>query len=881
MTLKIFISLLLFGWCCPWCAAQEGTISIRSGKQSVVSVLDQITKRSTYRVVFSDDVVKEDLAVSLPAGEYTITVLLDKILPPHGLFYRELSGNLLVVGARSMQGMDEPKDMMLPALTGRVFDADSGGAPYVSVRLFADNRFLTGTNTDKQGQFRLHHAFKTGQTYALRLSAIGYKPAEMRFIYPDTASVADLRLVREHYTLNEVQVNAQKPAVERRADRFIVNVEGSVLENGSNGLEILQKSPGLWVDPNGAISLRGQSVLVMVNDVVQRMSATDLAEYLRALRSEDISKIEILPNPPAEFEAESSGGIVHIILKKGRNEGFMGSVNTQYRQQVERPLYGIATTVNYKIKDFYAFGSASYGKDQSEYIATNDIHYPDQSVYNSFTARYNNNDRAMLRLGAVYDFRANQSIGLQTNINKGWMLQYFDTDIALTDEQEVVGGLANSEWTRTPLFGSSTLNYSLKTDSLGSGLKFIADYMYSENPNTNLFRSQYDDPQQDATFRNATPSTTRLYSAQTDFTQLFSNRMQLKVGVKYTSTNRDNEVLHENFIADDWVLDPGRSNRFLYNEQLVMGYTSLEHKYKRTSAQLGLRAEQTIMDGNSVTADIAFRRSYLNLFPSVFIMHELDSAKKTSLLLNYTRRLSRPSFAALNPYRLQFYDYLAQIGNPDLLPEYTNKVETGITWGSGLSFDVYFATTSNMMVQYAESVDKIIEYQIRNFDNSYTYGASLFAPIKVKSWWSMTNNLHAFTTRYRLQDVDYRRASFNATTFQVFNIKKIGDADIFAYYRSPYITANSRMANQFAVDIGYTKRLLQDRGRLRLSITDVLNTAREKNVTEDNGTTIYFYQKRPTRTVGLSFSYTFTSGKKFSNKKIEQSAEDEQQRIGN
>src|SRR5690606_3091791 len=260
----------------------------------------------------------------------------------------------------------------------------------------------------------------------------------------------------------EVQVLAKRPTIERRADRFIV--EGSALEIGSNGWEILQKSPGLLVDPNGNISLRGQSVMVMVNDVMQRMSAAAWAECRSTLRSADNAKIEILPNPAAEFEAEGSGGIVHIVLKQGRDEGFTGTLNTQYRQQVDRPAYGMGGTFNYKIRNLYVFGTGGYGKDRSSYIATNDIRYPDQHAYSSFTDRENNNQQAMLRLGAIYEFSVNQSVGLQTNLNRGKLLQRFDTDIALIDPQHVTEGLATSDWTRTPGLNSATLNYSWKTD---------------------------------------------------------------------------------------------------------------------------------------------------------------------------------------------------------------------------------------------------------------------------------------------------------------------------------------------------------------------------------------------------------------------------------
>ncbi|MGV3762398.1 outer membrane beta-barrel protein [Parapedobacter sp.] len=880
MGIRTYVLLAMLMTCSGMAVAQTATVSIGDGQRTVSSILDAIDSQSDYKVVYSNDVVDDSMAVSLPAGRYPMVRLLNRILPPHGLFYRELSGKVLVVSSHALHRprAHEPETL---GLNGFVYDQENLPIEWVSIGLYEGDRFLTGSTTDRRGHFRLRFLFEVGVSYTVKLSTLGYKPMAYALDFPDTAAFASLHMVKENYLLDEVRVDAQRPMVERRADRYIVHVAGSILENGNNGLEILQRSPNIWVDPDGAISLRGQSVMVMIDDVVQRMSATVLAEYLRTLRSEDIEKIEILPNPPAEFEAEGSGGIVHIILKKGRNDGFVGSVNAGYRQQETRPLYMTSTSLNYKFKDLYLFGSAGYSKDQSRYIATNDIHYPDNSIYNSFTDRYNNNDRALLRMGAVYDIRPNHSIGLQALLNGGKYLQYFDTDITLTKRDQALTGSANSAWTRTPELVSSTLNYSWKTDSLGSAIKFIADYLHSENPNSNLFKSQYTDPQRDATFRNSTPSTTRLYSTQLDYSQYTTNRFLFKLGAKYTATDRDNEVIHENFDATGWVVDPGRSNRFLYREQLLMGYAAMEYNVNRTNVQLGVRAEKTIMDGHSVTAGIQFHRSYLNFFPSMFILYQLDSTKHTALVLNYTRRLSRPSFTALNPYRLQFYDYLTQIGNPDLLPEYVDRIETGITFGNGISADVYFSATDNMMAQYAASIDKVIEYQIRNFDHSYMYGTSLYAPAKINDWWSMTNHLQLLAIRYRLLGIRYSNASVNISTTQLFKIKGVGETDVMAYYRSPYIDANSDKAAQFSVNLGYTKRLFHDRGRLRVYLSDIFNTAREKDVTAANGTTIYFYQKRPTRTAGISFSYTLISGKKFDNRKIEHSAEDEKQRIGN
>lgn len=155
-------------------------------------------------------------------------------------------------------------------------------------------------------------------------------------------------------TLKEVRITGQPPLVTRKADRYIVHIENSALANGYSGLDVLQKSPGLWVSPDGNIKITGnQSVTVMINDIVQRMTGLELSEYLKTLRSEDISKIEVIPNPPAEFEAASSGGIVHIILKKARKQGVTGTLSAQYKQQGKKPYAGAGASLDYKMKKWY------------------------------------------------------------------------------------------------------------------------------------------------------------------------------------------------------------------------------------------------------------------------------------------------------------------------------------------------------------------------------------------------------------------------------------------------------------------------------------------------------------------------------------------------
>jgi hypothetical protein len=860
--------------------AQSRKISVSASQQPISQFLEKVQQLSNYSIVYSNEVVSDSIAVTFSADRMPVSDILETVLSQNQLFYKQVSSKMIVIGRKQA---DRNLDVSLLArISGRVTDAKDKAVPFASVGLMQGQAYLSGSISNENGEFALPYRYINMEGYRLRITSVGYQPLLVDFVFPDTAALKKLVLTEEKNTLQTVNVTAARPLIDRRADRYIVNVEGSMLADGNTGLEVLQRSPGVWVGNDGSIKIKGnQSVMVMINDVVQRMSESDLAEYLRTLRSEDISKIEIISSPPSEFEASGSGGIIHIVLKKARNEGLNGSVSTQYRQQEKRPNYGVGTSLDYKRKNLYLFGSISQGRDESDYIARTEISYPDQSAYASSTDRYNNNSRLFYRLGGVYDLSDKHSIGFQNISNIGRLHQFFDTDISLFGVQ-AVSGSANSIWMRKPSQNSSTLNYAWKIDSLGSGLKLLGDYVYSKKSELNNFTSQYSDPQMNSAYRNGTPNVTNLYSIQADFTKVFGSKLEFKSGLKYVSTERDNEVINEDLVAGEWVLNPGLSNEFIYKEDLMMAYASLEKRIKQTSIKAGLRAEQTYMNGNSVTSATTFKRDYFGLFPSLFVMQQLNEKKGNSMTFSYARRLSRPSFAYLNPYRLQFDDFLTQLGNPDLTPEYTNKFEIGSTLFKDYTLSLYYAKTTDKIAQLARPVgDKTIEYQPRNFNTSAEYGLSIDASVKIAPWWTTNNGLVFYNLAYNLDDFKIRQNTFYARSQHSIVLKDLFNVDVWLDYRSPYVSANTSIAYQFYAGLGMSKRILKNKGRVAFNLGDIFNTAREKDVTEYDGTRIDFYQKRPTRTFNLSLSYNFSTGKKFNNKKLEQSNEDEKSRIGN
>ncbi len=768
-------------------------------------------------------------------------------------------------------------------LHGKISDENGKALSYVSVVLLQDSVHKNGTVSDESGNFILISSCDPGKKYTLLLSSLGFQSFSYNFIYPDTAFMSRLILKEDKSTLAGVTVTGRKPLIDRRSDRYIINVENSFLANGSSGLEVLQRSPGIWVGNDGSIRIKGnQAVMVMINDVVQRMSPEDLAEYLKTLKSEDISKIEVIQNPPSEFEAAGAGGIIHIILKKTRRDGLNGFASMRYRQIGKKTGYGGSGSIDYKVKNLYLFGSISVLKEKSTSTGSGGIIYPDKSIYNTTTARQNDDYRQQYRLGMGYDLGKDQSIGIQVLGTMNKLLHLFGTDVYFQQPAALTTGQVNSEWWRKPSLSSTTFNYSWRIDSLGSTLKLIGDYTGSKREEVNTFLAFYTDPAQDLDYRNSTPNTTGIYSVQADYTKVLKSKLELKAGVKYSSIKRDNELIKEDHINNDWIFNEAASNHFIYRESLLMFYSSAEKRLHNTSVKVGLRGEETYSKGNSITSGQDFSKKYFGLFPSVFIKQTLDESKGNSAYISYARRLQRPGFNELNPYRLQFTNFTVMIGNPDLLPQYTHNIQAGYVFRDNYSADVYFSTTSNLIAQLANPVNNnVIEYQYRNFNTSKEYGMSFNAAFTLLEGWTANNSLSVYNSLVGINGFENGRTSLSLKSTQTVSLKKIMDIDIAGEYRSPYVDANSRADYILYTDLALTRRIIHNKIRLRLYISDIFNTAREKSITEYNNTVINSYQKRVTRTASLFISYSFNSGKKFNAKKIDPNNTEERDRIGN
>jgi outer membrane receptor protein involved in Fe transport len=351
---------------------------------------------------------------------------------------------------------------------------------------------------------------------------------------------------------------------------------------------------------------------------------------------------------------------------------------------------------------------------------------------------------------------------------------------------------------------------------------------------------------------------------------MFRNKLQLKTGMKYSGTEKDNQLIREDFTGSEWKTDPLMSNRFLYAENLLMFYAAMEQTFGKTAVKGGLRSEKTFSRGDSRTTGQQFNRNYSGWFPSLFITHTFNETKDNSVFINYSRRLQRPGFKELNPYRLQFDNHTIMLGNPYLTPQYTNNVEAGYNFLHDFSATVYLAITNKVIGQLATPVTgNIIEYQYQNLDRNTEFGISLSAPLSIMKGWTSSNSAFAYHAAYNINKVKVQQQTFALKSFHTISLKKIADIEVIAEYRSKYVQANTVMGSVFYCDLGISRKIFHGKGRIKFYYSDITNSAREKEITDYAGTHIYFYQKRQTSNPGISVNYNFSSGKKFNSKKIE------------
>lgn len=524
--------------------------------------------------------------------------------------------------------------------------------------------------------------------YRISIEAIGFKIKNgTSFRYALLPINLDPITVEESAeVLQEVIIRSDKPAVERKQDRMVVNVAGSTLAAGNNAADILERAPGVSLDREGNISLNGKTgVTVMINDKLTYLSNTQLASLLRSTDGNTIQSIEIISNPSSKYDAAGNSGIINIKLKKNKSDGVNGSA-VLGMAKAHYLSNNASVSVNVKDGNLNTFAALSRINDKkdirlsSERIITSQqstTDYLQNSRIRDFSV--NNSYRA----GADYQTGKSNTAGIVVsgNFNENGIVNKGTAGIGERPGNSTSRQVSRSDDSRTMKNIGINLSDRFTLDTLGQSITVDLDYLKYKNSGDALLRTNTpdDQPGGPSYLRQSTPSEIVVNALKADYVYPGFKGVKLEGGIKISEVKTDNTIAALRSPDNAaYTIDETLSNNFRYNEKIQAGYLNLSKTIKNTTLQIGLRAEYTDAKGVLVnSAEPPVSQRYLDFFPNVFVLQSLSNTRNISFNLN--RRIERPNYQSLNPFSYFIDPYTRQLGNPFLRPQYANTIALNYT----------------------------------------------------------------------------------------------------------------------------------------------------------------------------------------------------------
>jgi iron complex outermembrane receptor protein len=794
--------------------------------------------------------------------------LLLKILPV--LLLISISGLLMAQSPKLVNGV-----------TGTLTDDAGKPMEYATVSLvkLPDSTITKGTLTNEAGVYNL--GTLTPGNYLVKATSIGYSQAvSVPFTIGASApdfSIPSIVMHTAGNTLKTVAITASRPLIEHKTDMTVMNVANSVLATGNNALEILARAPGVTLDQDDNISLRGKKgVTVMINGKLTYLSSAQLATLLKSTDGTTIQSIEIITNPSAKYDASGSSGIINIRLKKSNQSGTNGSFTTGVG-------YGNSwkdnqtLSLNHRDGDLNVYGSFSHYDGQYDHHllinrvvtdSTGGKNYFNQISSSPITLHDNS-----YRLGADYDITSNNTAGFMVN---GYFDNVGEDDSSLTNIGSSPGEIDSYLNTLSRINNSYdnfavNLNDRLKLDTLGQSLAVDLDYSRFNNGqdayhHTYYYEADGSTMMPPAFLLQQSPSVITIHTAKADYTLPLSKTLKLEIGVKFSNVKTDNNLAAQQLLNGSYVNDSTFTNHFIYTEKISAGYVNLSKSFKNTSVEIGLRGEYTSSTGDLVTDNDVVKRHYFDLFPSLFVNHTLND--KNEVGFSFSRRIDRPDYDDLNPFVYYLDQYTYSQGNPFLNPQYTNSFELSYTYNKTINVSFNYSHTSDLITTVLLT-DLVSEatYQTKinlQAENAYTVNVS--APFTLTDWWNINVDANGFYTGFKsdtLLGASYNRGkiAYQAKLMETFQLAKGYKAELMSSYSSSLYDGIYLVNSRYSTDAGVSHSFAGNRANIKLAMSDVFNTLKDHFVTDYQSNDIAVSQKRETRITRLTFTYNLGNNK--------------------
>jgi outer membrane receptor protein involved in Fe transport len=787
---------------------------------------------------------------------------------------------------------------------------DASGKPIdgasVSLLKGKDSIPVKQTITDRTGNFDI--AGLPAGKYLLAVSHIGFTTAHSQSIEissakPQTALPA-IRLQPADAALGQVTVVGRRPPIENKIDKTVVNVDASPTNGGLTALEVLEKSPGVMVDNDGNISLKGkQGVIILIDGKPTYLSATDLSNYLKNMSASQLDQVEIMSQPPAKYDAAGNSGVINLVTKKNKNNGFNGSITLS---AIIARYFKTPNSINFNWRQgkFNFYGNYGYAwwegfndnhgnNSLRENANTSFDRYTVQHTYGRYSDRGQN-----FRAGVDYFAGKNTTLGLAINgtIDKEWFSSGSTTDFYDSLHNFVQYNVAQS-LNRTPQthLGFNG-NYTRKLDGKGSELTADADYIFFDTKGSivsNNYLYNADNIASDAPYllNGLLPSRIDIQSLKSDYKKIVSDNTTIEAGLKTSYVRTDNNAIYSLFdnAQKAWVADTAISNHFIYKENINAAYLNWQQKIGKFSMQLGLRAEQTNTRGDQTVKIVSFKQHYIQLFPTTYFTYKTN--ENNTFGVSFGRRIERPSYQSLNPYRFQLDRYTYEQGNPNLQPQFSNNVELSYNYKGVLNLSANYTMTTDIISDVVISLKAPGDSNYTTYNTSQNIasqrniGLSANYSKQLLKGWNLNVFFNVYNNRYKgvvdSTDIDVSYTSFNGSFNTQYAFKKGWAAELSGfYYAKNYISGVLFAEGRGMFSAGGSKQIMNGKGSVKLNLRDPFYLMSFTSRTHLSKGFTNSHSIWDNRRIVMTFVYRFGKTTGNQSQRRNGGANDEQSRVG-
>lgn len=767
-------------------------------------------------------------------------------------------------------------------LTGKVLDA-AGPIAYANVILNAsDEKQPLGTITDEQGEFELK---LTADAYTLTIRHVGFQPLIKTIALEENLDIGPLILVKKDTQLEEIVVQSTGPLIERRVDRLVFNVQNSLLAKSGSATEALSYAPKVRQQHDGNFEIIGRGIAgILVDSKMIHLSGMALEQYLNSIDADAIEHIEIITDPPAQYDAQGAGGLIHIVMKKRTRDYWGGSVASYYQQQ-QKPSYAPSGTLQYQRGKIGITSGFKWGKGTLSPVERHNYKYINVLEQNTIH-RVTTFRQLSLRNGVSYqatdklhsDLTYNILQNIQNEEQHTLGTRSFKNQIDATQQF-----LHENKGDERELFHEFGGQITYQIDSLGKQIQLRASYLLKKQNRSNLLQTIAVTPQ---------PSTTALTEIQSDGKLQFKNhttaldvtlptqKLKWTFGAKYSDyENNYNTTLKQN-VANDPETQTTRSNDiFDYHESTQALYADLEIPRKKWTVKGGVRIEYTQTIANSKITQLRYTNQYFKAFPSFHFSYTLK--KDASIGVHYSSRIIRPNFQWLNPFRRQYTQNMFYEGNPQLLPAYKHTTSLDLTM-ENWEIELWHSQSKNNQRNYIEVSESNAQQRSypKNFIDTFEAGISNSYTQKPWSWlhcrlfaWGMY-----LEEQYNEASISQKTLSkwtfgFQAQSTFILNTQKTLNAQIQYSYDSHELDNALLLRPRQNLSASFTALLFNKKVSIRCHANDIFRGViiRGQGIPV-NGIPISYRNYYDLQRVRLSIRYAFGKKIKRTDQRFEEKA---------